>query len=122
MDKITKIESRGNRHAVSSCGARGIRQMMPYTWARVTRELYGHSLPFRYSSVNRIAIRVSNYYMNVIIPRELRRYHVPVTTETKVAAYDCGPYGVKKAMRHKGNWERHLPSETRGYLKKYHRA
>ena len=123
MNTVAKIESRGHNNATSSEGASGRFQIMPGTWARVTRIMYGHSIPFRLARNPVVAGKVANYYLQVIIPRELRRLHVPVTRQTQLASYNCGPGGVKRAYRrsHSG-WIRYLPAETRGYLRKYARV
>ena len=116
VDAIIQIESSGNPYAVGSRGERGLMQIMPRTWKKVTRRLYGKALPFDYAfdpDVNRI---VGTYYLD-----ELHRFLVKHKDKWQadersllLASYNAGPNRVKKG----GFKVESLPRSTKSYVER----
>ena len=110
LPALVKTESNGDCNAVSKKGARGCTQIMPAT---AINPGYGVA-PMRDNSVEE-QLRVGNDYLNAM----QREFGSPVLA---AAAYNAGPSAVEKALKKaKGNHHlaiRHLPKETRDYVRK----
>lgn len=122
METVFHMESSHNPIAVSSAGAKGIGQIMGSTWEECTR-LMGVDWPFdRYWSDVEKNRAVAEYYMEHRIPKMLKAYDIPVTTETMLASYNGGIGRVKDAWRRGGPiaWKSYLPGETQEYIERYH--
>lgn len=120
---ISKIESTNNRFALScdkSC--KGMCQLTEAAWNEASISLYGkikYSY-YIYWSNAKINKQIADEYYNDVLPDYLQAYKVPVNTSTLIAAYNYGPARVKFLFKKYGNnWEKHLPLETKSYLKKY---
>lgn len=107
------IESALNPMAVSPAGAGGLWQFMPSTATGLGLEV---------SSL--VDERRDPYRSSEAAARLLKQlYETYNDWSLAIAAYNCGPGNVNKALRRAGNpnadfWEiyRYLPSETRGYV------
>jgi soluble lytic murein transglycosylase-like protein len=121
MDKVYDIESNHNLRDISPKGARGIGQVMRGTWNECTVEM-GVNWDYDSDSFDpQKNMRVSEYYLNVIIPRYLKHYDIPDTVETRLAAYNCGIGRLNKNYRQYGeSWKQGIPQETRNYIEKYY--
>lgn len=122
MEIIYTIESSNNPDAVSPTGARGIGQIMKATWDECTEDM---QVDWEYCSCwddEEKNKAVSNYYVNMKIPKYLRYYEIPDTIETRLAAYNCGIGRLKKAYQKYGSqWEYGVPEETQQYIHKYNK-
>ena len=100
---VMRVESNGNRRAVSSAGAMGLMQIMPATWADLRTRYHLKSDPFD----PRDNIMAGAAYL-----REMHdRYG---NAAAMLAAYNAGP-GRYDQFLSRG---RPLPPETRAYLAK----
>jgi soluble lytic murein transglycosylase-like protein len=99
---VMRIESNGDRRAVSSAGAMGLMQIMPATWANLRARYRLGSDPFD----PRDNIMAGAAYL-----REMHdRYG---NAAAMLAAYNAGPRRYDQYLR-----GRPLPRETRAYLAK----
>jgi Transglycosylase SLT domain len=97
---VMRVESAGNRRAVSSKGAMGLMQIMPGTWKELSARYQLGKDPFEPRS---------NIIAGAAYLRELRdRYGSPGL----LAAYNAGPKRYDDFLSNK----RPLPSETRAYV------
>jgi membrane-bound lytic murein transglycosylase D len=106
------VESALNPHAVSRMGATGIWQFMYYTGKLYNLEINTfvdeRRDPFKASAAS------SEYFKNM--------YKIYKDWLLVIAAYNCGPGNVNKAIRRSGGktnfWDisPYLPAETRGYV------
>jgi membrane-bound lytic murein transglycosylase D len=106
------VESALNPHAVSRMGATGIWQFMFYTGKIYNLEINTfvdeRRDPFKSSAAS------SEYFKNM--------YKIYKDWLLVIAAYNCGPGNVNKAIRRSGGktnfWDisPYLPAETRGYV------
>ena len=119
IDKIVQIESSGRADAVSPVGARGLMQFMKPTWDEITKKM-GKDWSFDEAFDPGKNRQVGVYYMNVEIPRLLKSYGIPDTTETRLGAYNWGIGNLQDAYEEYGDgWIEHAPEETQNYIKKY---
>lgn len=123
INTISKIESSNNRFALSpdkTC--KGLCQLTEAAWNEASMSLYGkvkYSY-YIYWSNAKINKQIADEYYNDVLPDYLEAYKVPVNTSTLIASYNYGPNRVKYLIRRYGkSWEKHLPLETKSYLKKY---
>lgn len=121
MEALFSIESDNNPNAVSIKGARGLGQIMPKTWEECAKKM-GKDWIFEQDwNDPEKNVAVSNYYMNVEIPRLLKHYGVPDSVDARLAAYNCGPYRVSQEyQKHGRRWKEGLPGETQRYIQKYY--
>ena len=56
--------------------------------------------------------KVAIWYTSVRIPQMLRHFHLPVTTENLIIAYNAG---INNARKHR------IPKTTKDYLRKYYK-
>jgi len=121
MEALYDIESNHNPNAISPKGARGIGQVVRETWNECASEM---GVDWDYDSDSfdpQKNMRVSEYYLNVIIPRYLKHYDIPDTVETRLAAYNCGIGRLNKDYKqYGGSWKQGIPQETRNYIEKYY--
>lgn len=110
---LSVIESALNTHAVSKAGATGLWQFM-YS----TGKLYGLKID-TYVDERRDPVMATSAALNFL--QEL--YGIYDDWFLAIAAYNCGPGNVNKALRKAGGgkqtfWDiyNYLPSETRGYV------
>lgn len=111
-DIVGIIESNNRADAVSNKGATGVMQLMPETYKDVAKR-YG--LP-----LDGIKDPIMNKKAGEIYLAELgNKFN---NDEAKVlAAYNWGPTNLSKAIKKYGkDWRKHLPNETKNYLKKYY--
>jgi membrane-bound lytic murein transglycosylase D len=109
---LSIVESALNPHAISRVGATGAWQFMYYT-ARLYNlniDTYVDERRDPYKS----AVAAAEYFKNM--------YRIYKDWHLVIAAYNCGPGNVNKAIRRSGGktnfWEisPYLPAETRGYV------
>lgn len=112
LQYLPVIESAINPIAVSRAGATGLWQFMPATATGLGMEI--NSLVDQ-----RRDPRISSYYA---IKYLKQLYDIYGDWSLAIAAYNCGPGNVNKAIRRAGGgkdfWEiyNYLPAETRGYV------
>lgn len=122
---ISKLESGSDRNAKNKrSGASGLCQLKKPAWEEATKSLYGKNYTkFSYEKYNMnsdMNKKVSDHYYNVIIPKHLNEFEVPISKETILASYNWGSNNVKKMYRKYGNnWIRYAPYETRSYIERY---
>ena len=97
---VTRVESAGNRRAVSSKGAMGLMQIMPDTWKELSARYHLGKDPFD----QRDNILVGTAY--------LRELHDRYGSPGFLAAYNAGPKRYEDYLSKK----RKLPPETRAYV------
>ena len=105
------IESALNAHAVSSAGAAGLWQFMIFTGRDYGLEV--NSLVDERMDPMKASDAAARYLRDL--------YRIYNDWHLVIAAYNCGPGNVAKAMRRSGKttyWEIYnfLPQETRGYV------
>lgn len=106
------IESALNTTAVSRAGARGLWQFMP-----ATGRMYGLAVN---SLVDERCDPIKSTYAAVRYLKDL--YRIYGDWHMAIAAYNCGPGTINKAIRRSGGkrdyWSlyRYLPAETRSYV------
>ena len=111
-DIVGIIESNNRSDAVSDKGATGVMQLMPDTYKDIAKR---YNLP-----LDGIKDPDTNRKAGEIYLAELgKKFN---NDEAKVlAAYNWGPTNLSKAIKKHGkNWRKHLPNETKNYLKKYY--
>ncbi|MCF0219043.1 MAG: transglycosylase SLT domain-containing protein [Muribaculaceae bacterium] len=113
LQYLPVIESAINPNAVSRAGAAGLWQFMPGTGKGMGMEI--NSLVDERRDP-RVSSRCAAKYLHQL-------YDIYEDWSLAIAAYNCGPGNVNKAMRRAGGgkkdfWEiyNYLPAETRGYL------
>lgn len=106
------VESALNPHAISRVGATGVWQFMYYT-----ARLYNLNIDTYVDErrdPQKAAVAAAEYFKNM--------YRIYKDWHLVIAAYNCGPGNVNKAIRRSGGktnfWEisPFLPAETRGYV------
>lgn len=120
MDKIVQIESNNKPEAENKrTGARGLTQIMKPTWKEMTGKMDADwSWDEAFDSDKNL--KVGAYYMNTEIPRLLKRFSLPDTIETRLAAYNWGIGHLRKTYINNPNeWLEYVPKETSDYIKKY---
>lgn len=124
IDAIENIESTGNPRAINKrSGASGATQILnKRVWDSIVSDM-GQTYSWDTQRFNRgINRAVGNHYINVIIPKYLKVYKIPDTTETRLAAYNWGIGNLKKAYRtNPKEWQKLLPLETKNYIAKYNK-
>lgn len=122
IDVISQIESSNNRFAISRENARGICQLKQNAWNDANISKFGY---IKYSfylfwANAKINKELSDHYLHIVIPKQLKYYHIPKTEETVLASYNFGVKNLKRIIKKYGNnWKQHLPEETKDYLIKY---
>ncbi len=113
LQYLPVIESAINPNAVSRMGAGGLWQFMPATATGLGMEV--NSLVDQRRDP-RVSSRYAAKYLKQL-------YNIYGDWSLAIAAYNCGPGNVNKALRRAGGgkkdfWEiyNYLPSETRGYV------
>ena len=113
LQYLPVIESALNPNAVSKAGATGLWQFMPATAKGLGMEV--NSLVDQRRDPRKSSAAAAKYLKQL--------YEAYGDWSLAIAAYNCGPGNVNKALRHAGGgkkdfWEIYnfLPSETRGYL------
>ncbi len=113
LQYLPVIESAINPNAVSRAGATGLWQLMPATAMGLGMEV--NSLVDQRRDP-RLSSRLAVKYLEQL-------YEIYNDWSLAIAAYNCGPGNVNKALRRAGGgkkdfWEiyTYLPAETRGYL------
>lgn len=124
---IATLESGGNaKVGTNRKGASGLCQLKKAAWDEAAKSLFGKSghkkYPYaKYASNAYVNKKISDHYYNVVLPKHLDAFDVPITKDTLLASYNWGSNNVKKAMRKYGdNWLRAAPSETKSYIERYH--
>jgi hypothetical protein len=113
MARIRAIESGGDRMAYNKVsGARGQYQLTPICIEDFNRLNKAHYRPVDAHDAQ-IGARIAYWYMNERIPALLRHYGYADTVEHRLVAYNAGVGALKRKQ-----W----PSETRAYIKKYHKG
>jgi len=113
MHRIRMIESSGNPRAYNTVShARGLYQITPIVlveWnnyhpydTHTAWQLFG----------SRVNSKIAHWYMNYRIPQMMRYYRVEDTVDSRLVAYNAGISYVVHSKE--------LPSETVGYIRKYH--
>lgn len=124
INAIETIESTGNPRAINKrSGASGATQIQnKRVWDSIVADM-GQNYDWAKHRLNRGANRaVGNHYINVMIPKYLKVYKIPDTTETRLAAYNWGIGNLKKTYRlNPKNWQTLLPTETKNYIAKYNK-
>ena len=101
LTNLVRQESRGNCAATSPVGAQGICQFMPAT----ARQLGVNARDPKSSAEG--AAKYLEQLMDMFDGDPAKA----------IAAYNCGPGNVRKAMSSGGSdWRAHLPAETKNYL------
>jgi soluble lytic murein transglycosylase-like protein len=114
VPKIIQQESRGNPKAVSHAGARGLMQIMPRTWAEMTKKLYGKPLPFKRAFEPELNKKVGIYYYKWIQNTLRDKMKKEPTIEQILAAYNGGIGNLSKA-----NYDiQRMPAESIDYVAK----
>lgn len=119
---ISKIESNNKSRAKSNKNARGLCQLKKEAWNEAQKDLYGKiKYTFeKYAYNPSINKKIADHYYNVILPKHLDSFGIPVTTETLLASYNYGSTNVKNIMKRYGNhWIKKLPLETKNYIESY---
>jgi hypothetical protein len=124
---IAQLESGGNaKVGTNSKGASGLCQLKKAAWDEAAKSLYGKNgarkYPFAtYAKNGKINKIISDHYYNVVLPKHLEAFDLPITKDTLLAAYNWGSNNLKKAIRNNGeNWLRYAPKETQSYIERYH--
>lgn len=120
INKIVQIESSGNPNAVGKAGERGLTQILnEKTWDWIVKDM-NQKWTWDQAFDGEKNKAVGDHYINVIIPRMLKRYNIPDTIETRIGAYNWGIGNVNTAYKSEGsNWTSKLPSTTKNYIQKY---
>lgn len=113
IEAIVYVESGNRRHAISKAGARGLMQIMPATWADMTKLIYGESTSFDMAFDAKENVKVGTRYL-YWIRNTLRKWHTIPTRRHVLAAYNGG-IGRLREMSFK---VAAMPPETRAYVKK----
>lgn len=123
---IADLESGGNTHTgTNRKGASGLCQLKKAAWDEAAKSLFGSHGDTRYpyskyaknAAVNK---QISDQYYNVVLPKHLEAFDLPITTETLLASYNWGSTKVKHAIQQYGDhWLRAAPAETRSYVERY---
>ncbi len=114
VDRVIHQESRGNPKAKSPVGARGLMQLMPQTWAEVTKKIYGKPLPFDKAEDPEINRKAGTYYLKWLQSNLRRMMNKEPTIEQILAAYNGGIGRLKQ----KGWDVSKMPPESRDYAAK----
>lgn len=104
-------ESNLEHDAVSNAGAMGLTQFMAPTWRWIWRDVLNHDglLPNPFDPVRSIEAQAT--YMGILLLQFGGNW------PKAWAAYNWGPGRVKKnVLLYGGDWDRHLPAETSGYV------
>ena len=123
IDAIMSVESSINPRAKSYVGARGLMQIMPDTWADMTKRIYGEELDFELAFNPSLNSTVGREYLDFIdnyLSERIKNWEWKTTFEKQKligAAYNGG---IGRLVKKKGVIE-NMPSETRDYVKKLER-
>lgn len=100
-------ESAGNPNAVSHAGAKGLYQFMDATWEQYKPS--AEASPFDPKASEKARDKYMTHLSSLFGGNQ----------RMALAAYNWGEGNVQKAIKEHGNeWERYIPKETKGYLKK----
>lgn len=113
VDRVIRQESGGNPTAQSDKGARGLMQIMPETWADITKEIYGQPLPFSLADDPVICRRVGTWYLKWIQDQLRARMKKEPTIAQILAAYNGG---LGRLQKKKWNVSR-MPAESKNYAR-----
>lgn len=124
LDKIWAIESSRGKDpnmGKSSAGARGHYQFMKNTWNEMVGKMgvdwdwWNGSMDYKKST------QVADFYLNIEIPRLLKSFGIPDTTETRIGAYSwgIGHLSRKGWERYGEDWLKYSPKDTIDYVTKY---
>lgn len=110
---IRKIESSNNPRAYNkNSGARGLYQITPICLKdyKIFHPSCKWTLDDLYTAS--VSQAIAEWYIRIRIPWLLRHYHLPVTTQNILRAYNAGILSVIKGR---------LPKETADYISKHNR-
>ena len=140
LDILREIESGGRCDAVSHAGARGPYQMCLGAWldAQASLRTRGRDevaeLEYRQWVTDETVSRCMAWeYISRVLPRYLtaraldldRQFSpaVPDSLDARLAAWNAGAATVRAAYAQSpANWIKYMPSETREFISRYHRA
>ncbi len=63
VEAVIQIESSGRPYMVGAAGERGLMQIMPGTWADMTRDLFGRPLPFEMAFDRELNRAIGRHYL-----------------------------------------------------------
>lgn len=119
VDRVIQQESGGKatkpngQPLLSSTGARGLMQIMPKTWAEVTKSMFGKELPFQQADDPVLNRQVGTFYLKWIQTQLRKMMHKEPSINQILAAYNGGIGNLK---RH--NWQvSGMPLESRNYAR-----
>ena len=113
---VAQIESDGQARKVGRAGERGLMQIKRSTWQQVTRNLYGHALPFDQAFDPAINRRVGKAYL-AELQIFLQAYKSRWRSDERsllLACYNAGPGCVVAA----GFNVKRVPASTRSYVER----
>ena len=116
LEKIKQIESSGNPKAFNKRSkARGLYQITPI----VLQEWNNFHPKQKYTPEHlfdaKINEQIARWYLNKRIPQMLKAFKIKDTAANRIISYNAGIGVLRDYLKGK----RELPSETKGYLKKY---
>jgi hypothetical protein len=114
IDAIIMVESQGNPRCVGSAGERGLMQIRRETWRSVTREMFGHPLPFQQAFDPKLNRRVGRAYL-ARLQEDIAPYRARWHADERsllIAAYNVGP----TSLAQRGFNLRRLPPSARDYV------
>ena len=117
---IIQIESSGNPNAMNK-GHIGLMQVS----SAVLKEWNSHEVKGDWTTFYclselwkpEINIVIGTWYIEERIPKILKAFGIPDTTDNRLIAYNFGAGNLRKYLK----GEKKLPKETKDYLRKYHR-
>lgn len=115
---------------VSSDGAKGLFQQVPLSYKVISKRYPGAKLKKNFNKgmrSERNAAKASILHLDNDLEFLLKKFKknfsksdIKIMRRYLVASYNCGAHKVKNAvLNHGSNWEKHLPLETRIYLKNF---
>jgi hypothetical protein len=113
---VAQIESDGQARKVGRAGERGLMQIKRSTWQHVTKNLYGHSLPFDKAFDPAINRRVGKAYLaelQIFLQANKARWKSDERS-LLLACYNAGPSCVMAA----GFNVKRVPASTRSYVER----
>lgn len=116
VEAIIEIESGGHPRRVGAAGERGLMQIMPETWADMTRQVYGHEISFDRAFDPELNRRIGRHYL-AFIQRFLRENEPRWRADERsllLACYNGGLGRVEQA----GFDLRKLPASVQDYARR----